>query len=212
MSDHQPTNQPARDEGWIATASGRRVYFGERRRENRYSIEDIAHGLAHICRFAGQCPTFYSVAQHSVLVAEQVMERTGEAWLAKAAMLHDAAEAYMADIPRPLKLMLPGYKALEKALAASIFRQFRLAYPFANIIQAVDNAILATEAREFGMADRGDWDVPDAIDGIEIEPWGPDEAKASFLDEWQFYCDRAAGLMVPRVYQAASNDGGDDAC
>jgi len=62
-----------------------------------FTVEDIAHGLAHVCRYAGQCDGFYSVAEHSMLVADIADEHPLQA------LLHDAAEAFMGDITRPLK-------------------------------------------------------------------------------------------------------------
>src|SRR5258708_39476115 len=66
-----------------------------------FNIEDIAHGLANICRYAGQCKRFYSVAEHSILVSQTAKGFEYEA------LLHDAAEAFVGDISRPLKQMLP---------------------------------------------------------------------------------------------------------
>src|ERR1700734_2059257 len=64
---------------------------------SRFTIEDIAHGLANICRYSGQCNRFYSVAEHSVLVSEIAVGFELEA------LMHDAAEAFLGDITRPLK-------------------------------------------------------------------------------------------------------------
>jgi 5'-deoxynucleotidase YfbR-like HD superfamily hydrolase len=66
-----------------------------------FTIDDIAHGLANICRYSGQCSSFYSVAEHSILVSETAKGFEFEA------LLHDAAEAFLGDITRPLKQMLP---------------------------------------------------------------------------------------------------------
>src|SRR5438477_8188248 len=74
---------------------------------SNFTIEDVAHGLANICRYAGQCRRFYSVAEHSILVSETALGFELEA------LLHDAAEAFMGDITRPLKQILPQYKKIE---------------------------------------------------------------------------------------------------
>lgn len=66
-------------------------------------LDDIAHALAHTCRFGGHVATFYSVAEHSIAVARQALRLTGDLELAAAALLHDAAEAYLGDIPGPIK-------------------------------------------------------------------------------------------------------------
>jgi len=90
------------------------------------AIEDIAHGLAHTCRFSGQCPRFYSVAEHSVRVSRMVPARD-----ALVALLHDATEAYLSDLVSPLKALgdLAGYRAIEARLLAAIYRRFCPSWP-----------------------------------------------------------------------------------
>ena len=79
----------------ITLASGRLFDFLDPHGSD-FSIEDIAHGLAHVCRYAGQCRAFFSVAEHSIIVSDLVTEFAYEA------LLHDAAEAFIGDITRPL--------------------------------------------------------------------------------------------------------------
>jgi hypothetical protein len=83
-------------------------------------LEDIAHGLANVGRFAGQGKDFYSVARHSVHVSHEVEARGGSAEARRYALLHDATEAYLSDVPGPVKKSLPGYKHAEKRLDAVV--------------------------------------------------------------------------------------------
>ncbi len=78
-------------------------------------IEDIGHALSMICRFGGQAREFYSVAQHSLLVAELAPQE-----FAFDALLHDASEAYCGDMVRPLKNLLPGYREIEEKIHRAI--------------------------------------------------------------------------------------------
>ena len=87
-------------EGFLPTCSGRRVHIANPL-PDEIDIEDIAHGLSHTCRFAGHVPLYYSVAQHSLLVSELLDERTAM-W----GLLHDASEAYLHDLTRPLKRVM----------------------------------------------------------------------------------------------------------
>ncbi len=84
------------------------------------SIEDIAHGLSMICRFAGHTKYFYSVAEHSIITSYRVENKHK-----LAALLHDASEAYLLDIPSPLKKKLRRYKNAEYKLMRIIAEKFK---------------------------------------------------------------------------------------
>ena len=126
----------------IRTWSGRDLDLLDPQPESIH-ILDIASGLSNECRFAGQCRRFYSVAQHSVLASQNV--RHG---LAMQALLHDAAEAYIKDIPTPLKALLPDYRAIEQRLERVIRRRFGLPDELAEEVETADLQLLATETRD----------------------------------------------------------------
>lgn len=108
-------------------------------------LHDIAHALGNLCRWGGHSKQFYSVAQHS-FYASYLVKRP----FAMAALLHDATEAYLVDIPRPLKAMLPEYKRLEQNLAVHIAMAFNLpvnAFELREVKHA-DNFLMAMEAVE----------------------------------------------------------------
>jgi hypothetical protein len=102
---------------WVQTYSGKRlnILLPE---QSEIDILDIAHALSNMCRFNGHCRDFYSVAQHSILVSILV-----EPKYKLAALLHDASEAYMADIVSPLKPFLTNYKDIEQNLMKAIYRK-----------------------------------------------------------------------------------------
>lgn len=83
-------------------------------------LDDIAHGLSNVGRFAGQGKEFYSVARHSVHVSHEVEARGGSAEAQRYALVHDAAEAYLSDVPGPVKKSLPGYKHAERRVDAAV--------------------------------------------------------------------------------------------
>lgn len=159
----------------ILTADGEYFDYEVPNRE-AITINAIARGLANTCRFAGQCNRYYSVAEHSVWVSRLV-----PASMAIEGLLHDAAEAFICDMPKPLKEMLPDYKAVEKRVEAAVFGCFG----FTDLppeIKRADRIMLATEQGQI-MQNNHEWkwtaDTPRA--DIVIEGLGPDDAFALFM-------------------------------
>lgn len=113
-------------------------------KEELIHIEDIAHALSNVCRFAGHCNTFYSVAEHSVECSYLVPEEH-----ALSALLHDATEAYMVDMPTPLKNRLPKYMEKEDQLMKVIYKKFNLKYPLSQEVKKADKEMLIKEFESY---------------------------------------------------------------
>lgn len=151
-------------------------------------IEDIAQALSNQCRFGGHCRAFYSVAQHSALVADACRERGGSAAQALTALMHDAGEAYLVDLPHPLKHrspLGPPYKLAEARLEEAIRERFGLA-PAGPELKAIDRSLLATERR--ALAATGDpWPELEGVEplDVEIDPWQPPRARREFLERFE---------------------------
>lgn len=147
-------------------------------------VEDIAHGLANCCRFAGQCAVFYSVAQHSVYVSRIVPER-----LALAGLLHDAAEAFLGDMTRPLKRLLPDYRAIEMRVEIALFRKLGIPYPIPEEVKRADMQMLRLEQTAL-MAHHSDaWDcdaypMPVGIILNTSTALSPGEAFHAFMERY----------------------------
>ncbi len=137
------------DIGWIQTASGGRFYPLAPRVED-VKIEDIAAALSRNCRFTGHCSHFYSVAEHSVRVVDFLAEDTQDPEVLMWGLLHDASEAYIADIARPLKQQpeFAFYRSMEKSVMDVITLAFRLPPLEPPIVKAADTQCLALEAEE----------------------------------------------------------------
>lgn len=111
-------------------------------------IEDIAHALSLMCRANGHFVSFYSVAQHCINCANEAMARGLPARMQLACLLHDASEAYLSDVTRPVKQHLPKYREIENNLQDMIFDKFlgsRLTDAEAACIKQIDNDILICE-------------------------------------------------------------------
>ena len=147
-----------------------------------FDIETIAHALSHICRFTGHTRVFYSVAQHSVITSHLV---PAEHQLA--ALLHDAAEAFLGDVSKPLKGLLPDYGALEKKIEPAVFARFGLPETLDKSIKHADLVMLLTEARDLMPEhDNAAWALRMGATPLEgtIEPWSSERAKTESLQRY----------------------------
>jgi hypothetical protein len=141
---HIPTNHE------IETFTGRFVDTHDPRAET-ICIEDVAHGLANTCRYGGQCRRFYSVAEHAVLCAWYAAEREWDVLYQLACLHHDDAEAYLGDIPRPMKSLLgDAYRDMTISMDAAIGEALNLPFPVQWLhsaeVREADNWALMREA------------------------------------------------------------------
>lgn len=177
-------------ESWrsdILTRSGQYFDFNQPERYE-LNIEDIAHGLSQCCRFVGQCRVFYSVAQHSVYVSQIVAPA-----FALAGLLHDAAEAFLGDVSRPLKRLLPDYRAIEQRVERALFEKLGIPYPLPQAVKYADGSMLRLEQRAL-MPPHGDaWEcdvfqLPEGIILNEATALSPEEAFHAFMERYVELC------------------------
>lgn len=164
-------------EPWIQTYSGRKFDFLNID-VNTIDITDIAHALSNLCRYTGHTKYFYSVAQHSVLAAISVPQE-----YKFAALLHDATEAYINDISKPLKNLLPQYCKIEDDIWLKIAEKFGLPEEIPALVKEVDLRLLVTEKRDLLETEPDEWTIIDKIKPYEekIIPWSPEYAKERFI-------------------------------
>ncbi|MCY1299321.1 hypothetical protein D9M68_665340 [compost metagenome] len=174
---------------WIITSNGRQVDLINPRAE-LVSTVDIAHSLAMICRFNGHCYRHYSVAQHSLLVSSIV-----PAEHKLVALLHDAPEAYVGDLTRPLKEELreasralgvePIYQAIEQRIWLAICERFDIDPAIPDCVKEADMIALATERRDLLPDHPAAWDCLKGIQALPqpIEQWSPEHARQEFHNE-----------------------------
>ena len=191
-------------DNWIMTYSGTPI-APLNPTPDAIKVEDIAHALAMICRWAGHCHTYYSVAEHSVRVADLCVALGEKEGLSKAALkdlemlglMHDATEAYVGDIPRPIKsefrLVTPRgvetFREAEAHLYGVIVEALGLpemTEQYQEIVHLADNIVLSTEARDIAHEGsmKHELDAPDPLPGkINPLPWS--KARLLFILRYQ---------------------------
>lgn len=164
---------------WIQTASGRALYPLDPNPAD-IDIDDIAHALAMKCRYNGHTSHFYSVAEHSVYVSHYV-----PAQYALWGLLHDASEAYLPDVSRPIKPHMPGFRAIEDRVMDAVTTRFGMQASEPVAVKTVDTAILHDEKKALMPHDPLPWGIPGEGLGVRIECWSPTEAKVKFLQRFK---------------------------
>lgn len=171
------TAKEMRKGNWIQTYPTRTAFWPLDPRADEVHIEDIAHHLSNMCRYTGGTSRFYSVAEHSVYVSQLVPPH-----LALWGLLHDASEAYLSDIARPVKKYLTDYAPIEDNLMRVIAVRFGLPWPEPPEVKEIDNRILLDEKAELkpGHPPRP-WDnIRGGPLGIPIHGFSPERARALF--------------------------------
>jgi uncharacterized protein len=169
---------------YFRTFTGRHVY-PLAPDPSQIEIEDIGRSLSHLCRFLGHTEDFYSVAQHSVLVSHLVPP--GDAmW----GLLHDAGEAYLGDLPAPIKRdpEMQFYRVAEDRLMCAIAARFGLRPEMPESVKRADRFLLATEFRDVIQMEDMEWIEREcgcrpAADSVVV-PWPPLVAEYRFFERF----------------------------
>ena len=171
---------------WIQTFMGIKFYPLDPHPEE-ILIQDIAHALSLSCRFSGHTREFYSVAQHSILAAIY-MPKGKELW----GLLHDASEAYLHDIPTPLKRLdqFRFYRELEDNLQKMIFKKYGLFGNPPAELKGVDVSLLLTEA-ECLIPPVEPWGIEGNSYSIDIQTINPTIIEKEFLSYFKLYMEEA---------------------
>lgn len=150
-------------------------------------ITDIAHALSLLCRANGYIRHFYSVAQHSLNCAAEAKARGLSEDVQLACLLHDASEAYISDVTRPVKRSLPNYMEIEKSLQKLIFEKYSLAHLGTEELAAVgriDDCLLYYELLDL-MGEEIFEQRPDIVSRPDLEQRDFPAVKAAFLAEFE---------------------------
>lgn len=164
---------------WMQTFTGRQFYPMDPKADD-IDPRDIAHALSMLCRYNGHVDRFYSVAEHCVLMSSAMPTPDLALW----ALLHDATEAYVGDMIRPLKVSMPAYREAEDRVMAAIVERFDLpSVTMPPAVKDADSRILLSE-RDALMGSKAParW----GQDGMEplpvkVEGWSPLVAESRYL-------------------------------
>lgn len=171
---------PRCDRTWIETYTGQK-FWPLNPRVDEIHINDIAHSLAMQVRYTGHAREFYSVAEHCCHVADL----QGDTMYKKWALMHDAAEAYLADIATPTKWFFKEFEGVEDRILQCIAERFGIPWPMHPQVKVNDRRLYANE-RKVLMSGRhkGSWEAT-AVPGLKIKCWSWSVARAEFLDRFK---------------------------
>jgi hypothetical protein len=176
-----PFQTGARRGDWMQTYSGRTFWPLDPKASEVYPV-DIAHALSQLCRFGGHTSRFYSVAEHCVLMSQAVAPEHA-LW----ALLHDATEAYVCDVPRPIKPSLTNYSEIERRVMDSICIRFNLPFTEPAEVKDADHRILLTERAALLTQPPLTWG--DDLESLEplpviVQALSPRAAERAYLDRF----------------------------
>ena len=172
-------------DGWIETYNTNFVHYIGQNDPKHFDIEDIAHSLGQIPRFNGHCKKSYKVGQHCCIICDLAPDD-----IKLEALMHDSAEAYIGDITRPLKSLVPDIKKIENWLMTQIFANFGLAFPFPESIDILDSRLLLDEGQQL-FKEPVHWRVDNLTPiGYKFnvdELWDEERSEKEFLDRFYKY-------------------------
>lgn len=182
---------------WILTHTGVQFVLTNPTPE-MVRFDDIAHALSRINRFTGHGRRFYSVAEHSVAVMRRVAELGGDRDEQRAALLHDAAEAYVGDASSPLKAAMrrvqagrvypaieSDYDILEARAHRVVSHRFGLRWVVPTIVKRADLELVAIEGEHLLGPLPAGWGPPNVlVSDYRPRCWPSEYAEMEFRDAW----------------------------
>lgn len=198
-SDRHPTQKP---HPWIETHTGQRIDLIAPK-ASTIRLPDIAHALSSICRFTGHTRAFFSVAEHSLLAEAVARTYRATIRLRLLCLMHDDAEAYVGDVARPLRTLLPRHKSIERRVHIAISSAFSIppSTPREDaFVKTIDNLLVVSEGFVLLPTGCRDWGIDatphqSIIDAIRNLP--PLDAEAAFTARFYELTAFSSDLLTP---------------
>jgi hypothetical protein len=181
---------------FIETYTGR-AFYPLRPEPSVFTVMDIAHALSNQCRYSGHTKRFFSTAQHCCLLAVYASEKGASPLDCAQVLMHDAPEAYLVDIPRPVKQFMPEYRKWDHDIDQAL-RQW-LGWenlPRPDFLDDLDSRCIVDERAALMSKSGLDWGHDFTKLGLKIMPWTPQQAEECFLKLWANYMSAASGRLV----------------
>lgn len=163
---------------YIQTYTGKKFHFLNPS-PDEIDIEDIAYALAHTTRWGGHCSPPITVAQHCVLVSRLLRNRYMSPMVQMQGLLHDAAEAYIPDIPSPFKPFFPDVVKIDAMIEQAICQKFGVTFPFDPMVKTMDIESYRWEYRDL-MRPEGMCEEPSSFRPT-LRVWPAEEAETEYL-------------------------------
>lgn len=192
LADPGPTLPPRHGRGpWMQTWLGFQ-FFPLDPHEDEIHIEEIAHALSNLCRYNGHVEEFYSVAEHCVALSYAVPPE-----YAMEALLHDASEAFLGDMIRPLKINDLFYQRVEAQLVKVIARKFGMPEELSPVVKEYDTRILVDERQKFMADPPAPWFGNEQVEplGVDLVGLTPKRARSQFMTRFHLL-ERKARLAA----------------
>ena len=174
---------------YITTYTGK--HFDPMKPESdKIDIRDIAHALSLTCRGNGHVKTFFSVAQHCINCAMEAEARELSSRVIRACLLHDAGEAYMSDVPRPIKPFMPEYLRIEEQLLEVVYTKF-LGTPLdeaeKKLVKEIDDDMLYYDLREL-LNETSEREAPKLLINLDYQVMSFEKVENTYLrlfEKWK---------------------------
>lgn len=200
MSEAAGDLTPNHGNPWLETFTGRRFWPAEPRVQD-ITVFDIAHSLAYKCRYNGHTCRYYSVAEHSVVLAMFARHLQHPVELQYHMLMHDGSETYLPDVPRPIKHFFPELVAMEKHLDGVIREWAGLGQTVPQMVKEWDSRIIVDERQQVLLPSGNSWQS-DSLQplGVQLSSLPPHEAEAAFLNAYRIIASEFHGRKVFCAY------------